>query len=126
MVPEMSRRALKVGDPLVRSFTPPGRREFCIYAVELHEHPGVVKIGQTSRWEHRRPSYANWNLRDGDGVARECVFIVTEEGVDLRAVERAVLEAMPVPKRRGNEWFSGDFDEACRVIDRVLCGAEIS
>lgn len=104
----------------VRSFVPPGRSGFCLYAVTLVDVPGVVKIGRTIRWKGRRREYACWNLRDGDGIDTEVVFEINEEWVALEALEGAVLGAIKLPRRHGNEWFCGGIQEARDVIACVL------
>lgn len=112
--------------PLVRNFLPRGRSESIIYAVVLREHPEVVKVGRTTRWANRRKAYACWNLANGDGILDERVFIITDEFVDLPHLEAHVLSAMPFPIRHGNEWFTADLDEVCRLIDQILCAAGLS
>lgn len=111
---------------LASSFIPAGRTASVIYAVVLVEHPDLVKVGRTTRWETRRKSYANWNLRNGDGIAEERVFTISESFVDLPKLEAHVLASMPFPIRHGAEWFAADLDEVCRVIDRLLCEAGLS
>lgn len=107
---------------LVRSFLPRGRSQFVIYVVELREHPGVVKVGRTTKWHQRRLSYARWNLRaDGDAIAREMTFVLADEYVDLPALEMGIIQASPFPLHHGAEWFRADFDEYCQFVDRFIC-----
>ena len=110
----------------VRNFVPKGRSVFVLYAVTLREHPEVVKVGRTTRWNNRRVAYANWNLSDGDAILFERTFTITEEFVDLPALEKALLGWLPYPLKHGYEWFVADFEEACREIDRFLCEARLS
>lgn len=110
----------------VRCFVPKGRSEYVIYAVCLREHLGVVKVGRTTRWKNRRKVYASWNLAIEDAVLAERVFTITEEFVDLPALEAALLSAMPFPRRHGLEWFRANFDDVCEVIDRFLSEHDIS
>lgn len=99
-----------------------------VYAVQVVDHPTVVKIGQTTNWRVRRRAYADWNLRCGDGILAEVPFLITEEYIDLLALEAEVLSRardrfMPY---RGAEWFVGDIDEAARLIDEVMCEGGVS
>lgn len=107
--------------PWVGSFLPRGRSQYILYAVALSEHPGVTKVGRTTRWDRRRASYARWNLSDGDAIAAEQTFVITEEFVDLAKLEAALLAGLPFPTRHGREWFVADFDDVCRAIERFLC-----
>lgn len=103
------------------------RPESVIYAVVLHEHPSLVKVGRTSKWAQRRASYASWNLNaTGDAIKHENVFEINDEFVDLAMLERAILEAMPFKIAFGNEWFEADIEDACRVIDQVMCGGGLT
>lgn len=110
---------------MVKCFVPKGRSGHYIYAVSLKDHPDVVKIGMTTKWKDRKKTYENWNLRRGDGIDKEMVFVVTQDFVDLAALEKHILENICLPLRHGAEWFHGDFDDVCRRIDRILCAAEI-
>ena len=112
--------------PLVRTFVPKGRTGAYLYAVALHEHPGVVKVGRTANWQARRKSYAAWNLSASDAVAAERVFCLTEDFVDLPALERFILGSLPFPIRFGSEWFTAEIDDAAREIDRLLCESGLS
>lgn len=107
----------------VRCFLPAGRSCPCLYAVTLKDLPGVVKVGRSSRWATRRKTYAEWNLRGGDGIEDEVVFEIHEEWCDLEALEAAVIAAVPFPRRHGFEWFMGDIETAAQVISGVLEGA---
>lgn len=109
-----------------RCFVPSGRSGFYIYVVSVVDHPGVSKIGRTVKWNNRRKAYANWNLRPGDGIDQERVYCITDEFVDLNAVEAAILEAAPWPVRSGSEWFLVDFDDACRHVEEMLCVGGLS
>lgn len=110
----------------VRCFLPNGRSGYVIYAVELKEHPGVVKVGRATNWRNREKQYANWNLADGDAIERCRTFVITEEFVDLAKLEAAILGIMPFPVRSGREWFVADFDEACDLISQFLCEHQVS
>lgn len=109
-----------------RSFLPPGRTHAVIYAVSLKAQPGIVKVGRTTKWDKRRNHYANWNLSNGDGIAEERVFCITEEFVDLTKLEAAILARMPFPLAYGAEWFRADLDEVCRLIDSILLGYDLT
>jgi hypothetical protein len=117
--------ARKRGEPIRLSascMVPQGRASFTIYAVALKEHPGVVKVGQTSKWASRLQSYRNWNLCKGDAVERATRFVMTDAFVDLRKLEAHILAAVGqvFPIHYGSEWFSADYDEVVRLIDRTL------
>jgi hypothetical protein len=101
---------------------------YIIYAVTLREHEGIVKLGRTTNWKTRRREYDCWNFADYDGVSACSVFMVTEEYVDLTALEKACLAAMANRHSlfRGAEWFSGDLQDAEEVIAGVLEAAQIS
>lgn len=122
----MKRYGIPEPGPLVRSFLPGGRSQSVIYAVTLHDHPGVVKVGRTAKWKQRRTAYENWNLRPGDGIADERVFVLTEEFVDLPALEKHILATLPFPLRSGTEWFTADLDDVARVIDQILTACGLS
>lgn len=98
----------------------------CIYAVTVKDHPEKVKIGMSSRWKTRRREYENWNLADGDGILEERVFTITDEFVDLRALESHILDRITLNQAARREWFVGSVDDAGRMIDRILCEHEIS
>ena len=104
------------------------RSHYVIYAVILREHPEILKIGRTTQWKTRRREYDTWNFADGDGVLDCIVYCITDEYVDLSAVEAACIEglAMICPRHRGNEWFKGDIADARRVVEDVLCAGQIS
>jgi hypothetical protein len=87
-----------------------------------------VKIGQTSNWKNRRKAYANWNLRFGDGITVERVFLITEEYVDLIALEAEILSRARslFHPHHGLEWFKADMDDVCRLIDEVMCEGGLS
>jgi hypothetical protein len=112
--------------PLVEDYTPRGRKGFYIYAVSVAGHEDKVKIGMTSDWKVRRRSYATWNLSPIDAVLEERVFCLTEEFIDLKAVESAILQSFERPLAFGAEWFKGSVDDAARHIDRFLCAHDIS
>ena len=122
----MTRKPINKGDPAAPYFTPPGKSGLFIYAVVLVDHPGVVKIGRTVRWKNRRRAYADWNLRGGDGIADERVFHITDEYVDLNALEHEILDRAPWPRRYKNEWFVAELEDVCRLIDQVLCEGDVS
>lgn len=105
-------------------FVPRGRSEYCIYAVELAEHRGVVKVGRSARWQQRRTTYADWNFAKGNGISRERVFRVTEEFVDLAKLEAHILASLPFSIRHGREWFEADLDDVTASIEAILqrCG----
>ncbi len=117
---------LRKGDPPVKCFLPAGRSGSFIYAIVLVDHPGVVKIGRTVRWNQRRHAYANWNLRDGDGIAEERVFRINEEYVDLAALETEILNRAPWRRRHKLEWFVAELDDVCHLIDQVMCEGGIT
>jgi len=117
----------KPKSPLVASFLPKSRQQqYIIYAVTLYEHPGVVKIGRTFNWKSRRKYYESFNLRCGDAIEDERVFVITDEFVDLPKLERCLLERMPFPRRHGAEWFETTLDDMARVIDQFMCEHDIS
>jgi len=123
----MSRsRVIKRGDPFVDSFMPRGRTESVVYAVQVRDHPDWVKVGRTTKWRNRRQAYANWNLRNGDGIIDERIFKIVEEYVDLVILERDLLQAMPFPVVYGREWFCTDIDETQRFIDKFLWESDLS
>lgn len=114
--------------PLVACSVPNGRTSYTIYAVALSEHQGIVKVGQTSRWKSRLSNYQNWNLANGDAVERYTRFAFYDAFVDLRQLEAHVLESVrrEFPVYRGSEWFSGDYDEVVRLIDRTIAATGLS
>jgi hypothetical protein len=114
------------GQPLAPCFVPRGRTENVIYLVVVKDHPRTVKIGRTKKWKSRRREYATWNLAPGDGIVAERIFRLTEEYVDLDALEADLIKAMPFPVVHGREWFRADIDEMGRCIDRFLCASELS
>ena len=101
-------------------FVPRGASRFQIYTVQLREHPGVVKIGKTKNWPSRRKSYETWNLASGDGCQRSTTFTITEEFIDLDALELHILDVIRARfrSRAGREWFLGDYDE----VTSLVCG----
>jgi hypothetical protein len=105
---------------------PDGRSRYVIYAVVLREHPHIVKLGRSMKWSQRRTAYDNWNLADGDGVLEWVAYCITEEYVDLNAVEGACIAAMGVRPYRGNEWFKSDLEHARAAIEGVLQTAQLS
>ena len=111
---------------LVSDFVPRGRTGFFLYAVVLSEHPDKVKIGMTRKWHNRRTSYANWNLASGNGVQSERVFRISEEYVDLRGLEAAVLSTFNAKRVSGMEWFASDIETAAKHIGRVLSDHGVS
>lgn len=117
---------VRLGQPFVSDFTPRTGRAPVIYAVTLVDHPGVVKIGRTMHWSSRRVAYANWNLRSGDGIANEAVYLLTEEYVDLPRLERDILALTPFPLRHGAEWFDADFESICAHIDQFITSTGFS
>lgn len=104
------------------------RTHLVLYAVVLREHPEIVKIGRTTNWNSRRREYDTWNFADGNGVLAAAVYCITEEYVDLPALESACLYGMGFfcAKHRGNEWFKGDIEVARKVIEDVLHTAQVS
>lgn len=104
------------------------RTQYVLYAVTLREHPGIVKLGRTTSWKQRRNEYDKWNFADGDGIAMCALFCLTEEYVDLPALEAACLSAMAMqcPRYRGNEWFKGTLEQAVQAIEDVLATAQTS
>jgi hypothetical protein len=104
------------------------RSHYVIYAVVLREHPEVVKLGRTTHWKSRRRAYDTWNFAPCDGVSDCLVYCLTDEYVDLAAVEKACLDGMALlcPIHRGNEWFKGSLADARKVIEGVLCAGEVS
>lgn len=104
------------------------RTQYVIYAVVLREHPAVVKLGRTTLWSSRRREYDTWNFADADGVADCHVYCVTDEYVDLSALESACLCAMAdrSPRYRGAEWFKATLADAKVVIEGVLQAGGIS
>jgi hypothetical protein len=105
---------------------PKGRSQAVIYAVVLRAHPGIVKLGRTTKWSQRRRAYDGWNLSAGDGIAEAAVYCITEEYVDLAAVEAACLGAIDRPLVRGSEWFRAEMARARETIESVLNGAGLS
>lgn len=105
---------------------PKGRSRYVIYAVVLKEHPSIVKLGRSMRWHQRRREYDNWNFADGDGVQEFHAYCITEEYVDLNAVESACLGAMGINPYRGNEWFKSTLEHAKEAIESVLSSAQLS
>lgn len=101
---------------------------YIIYAVTLREHDGIVKLGRTTNWKTRRREYDCWNFADCDGMSACSVFIVTDEYIDLPALERACLSEMANRHslHRGAEWFSGTLRDAEEVITGVLEAGQIS
>jgi hypothetical protein len=114
----------KYGQP--RSFLPKGRTHQVIYVVCVRDHPGVVKIGRTSRWLHRRRVYANWNLSNGEAITHERTFCLTDEFIDLEKLEAEILSRAQYPLAHGYEWFRADFDDVCRFIDATLLELDIT
>lgn len=102
------------------------RTQYVLYAVTLREHPGILKLGRTTKWSSRRREYDNWNFASGDGVEDCAVYIITEEYADLAALEKACLDGLATvrPIHRGNEWFKASFADGKAVIEDVLntCG----
>lgn len=109
-----------------RSFMLSGRRSYVIYAIAIRQHPGAVKVGQTSRWAARRHEYAQWDLSEDDAITAERVFTITEEFVDLARLEAAILAGLPFPIYRRREWFRADLDDVARWIDQFLCEVGLS
>ena len=66
-------------------------------------------------------TYENWNLRHGDGVLEERVFCLTEEFIDLPALEEHILDSLEYPRRPGREWLVAPLEDVARQIDRMLC-----
>lgn len=91
-----------------------------LYVVKLREHPDKVKIGMTKKWSSRSNSYRNWNLARGDGILESAVFAITEDFVDLAALEKAILERCDLEPAYGREWFFGEIEQAARLIDDSL------
>jgi T5orf172 domain len=104
------------------------RSSYTIYAVTLREHPEIVKIGRTTNWRSRRNAYDTWNFASGDGVLGGVLYTITDEYVDLSAVEKACLSGMSMicSIHRGSEWFHGTLDDAKKVIDDILCAGGIT
>jgi hypothetical protein len=115
-----------VGAPLATCFVPRGRTEYVIYAVNVRDHAGITKVGRTTKWANRRVAYANWNLALGDAITGERVFRLTDEFVDLVALEAHILNSLPFARFRGNEWFVGELDDVAREIDQILCASDLS
>lgn len=113
-------------DRMISDFTPKGRSGLFIYAVVVRQHPDKVKIGMTRKWHVRRVAYANWDLSPGDAILEERCFCINEEFVDLEKLEAHILHTFEAPLAFGAEWFSGDIDEACRHIDRIMCANDIT
>ena len=105
---------------------PKGRSNYVIYAVVLREHPTIVKLGRTTNWRNRSREYHDWNFATGDGVLASAVYCITEEYVDLAAVEAACLGAMGQLPHRGKEWFKATLQQAKDAIESVLCNAQLS
>ena len=102
------------------------RRGYYIYAVALKEHSGIVKVGMTTNWASRRISYDTWNLRNGDGIDQFKLFTICDEFVDLARLEKHILNNIEDELVSGREWFRADFDEICRIIDKVMCDSCIT
>jgi hypothetical protein len=104
------------------------RTHYVIYAVILKEHPEIIKIGRTTKWKTRRREYDTWNFANGDGVLDCLVYCITDEYVDLAAVESACISGLATicSLYRGNEWFHGTLADARRVVEDVLCAGQIS
>ena len=107
-------------------FLPKGRSASIIYLVQVRSHLDVVKIGRTTKWAQRRKCYENWNLSPGNGVVRERLFIITEEFVDLPALEKFLIASMPYEKAFGEEWFYADFDEAVEHVEGMVTNTRLS
>ena len=108
-------------------FTPKGRRSPIIYAVSLAEHPSLTKIGRTLNWNTRRKQYASWNLAKSNAITAQRTFLITEEFIDLPALEKHIIDMMPFPKlSHRSEWFETQIDDAAREIDRILTAASLA
>ena len=118
--------AENVAPKFINCFLPKGRSASVIYLVQVRDHPGVVKIGRTTKWNQRRKSYENWNLRAGDGIIRERTFVFTEEFVDLPALEKYLILSMPYEKAFGEEWFFAEFDEAVEHVENLVTETRLS
>jgi hypothetical protein len=108
-----------------RCFVPRGRTESVIYAVTLKEHPGVTKVGRTRKWSSRRKDYDTWNL-SSEAIEAERIFCITEDYVDIAALEEHILDRLPFPRRFGREWLVADIEDVARLIDQMLCEAGLS
>jgi hypothetical protein len=91
-----------------------GKRPQRVYAVQYAG--GLVKIGQTTKTLNRRKHA----LRKVGHIVREYEWPMEEYFVDLRQLEKACLDRMPMAPCIGREWFHVDFDEACAVVEDVL------
>lgn len=102
--------------------------QYVLYAVVLREHPEVVKLGMTTKWQSRRNEYDSWNFANGDGIGEGAVYRITEEYVDLRGLEVACLDAIgfKCPRHKGNEWFKGCLQDARDAIEGVLNAAQLT
>lgn len=114
--------------PLVRDFAPRGRSGSVIYAVQLVEHDTVIKVGRSIRWASRRGAYDQWNLRPSGGIKAAWVFTITDEYVDLPALEGGIIAHLQneLPVKFGREWFVAEMDDVLQSIGRFLTGHEIS
>ena len=97
-----------------------------LYAVELAEWDGVVKLGRTGSWRKRRKAYADWNHRIGDGIGRAFVLEINDEFVDLAALETALIEGVGLEGFRGREWFYGTCEDVIAKAEHILCRHDIS
>lgn len=104
----------------VRCFVPRGRSSAVLYIVALKEHSGVVKVGRTTRWKNRRVFYDTWNLTPSGAIAAERVITITEDYVDLPALEAALLNWLEFPMKHGREWFIAEFEDVSRAVDEFL------
>lgn len=110
----------------VTNFAPSASGGMYLYAVELSEWDGVVKLGRTGSWRKRKNEYANWNHRQGDGIARAFVIEINEEFADLPALEVALIENVGLEPFRGREWFYGSCEDVMYHAERLLGGHDIS
>lgn len=109
-------------------FSPTGvsGKGYYLYAVVVADHPALTKIGRSFRWATRYREYETWNLRVSGGCIDWHAYQITEEFVDLPAIEAELIERLSAYPVRRREWFDCDIETASREIDKLITGAEMS
>lgn len=109
----------------VSNWTPTGAGMAVIYAVVLTDHPDKVKIGRTTNPKARMKQYANWNLRNSDGIKEQYIYTLNDEYVDLPAIEAMILQNMGNHERVKAEWFICPAEIATETIESTLQSLDI-
>lgn len=88
-----------------------------VYALTHTGLPGVVKIGRTRQWDMRRLDY-----RGNGGLNAAHVFTITRDYADIELVEKLLIEQLPFPQHKPNEWFKANLSEVSDIIMTTMAG----